>query len=95
MAGKTKHSPRQYQRHAQKRAKRTVATVKKRVQDYNQGDKLVKKVSNTLKQIAKSHPSATGRKQAKMALKQLNDAHAAFGSACLCQGGDVFGQNDT
>ena len=94
MAGKPKHSPRKYQKHAQKRAKRAVATVKKRVQDYNQGDKLVKKVSNTLKQIAKTHPTAAGKKQAKMALRQLNDAHAAFGSACLCQGGDIYNQTD-
>lgn len=93
MAGKKKHSSRQYQKHAQRRAKTAVATVRKRVKDYNQGDKLVKKVSSTLKQIAKTHPTSAGRKQAKMALRQLNDAHAAFGSACLCQGGDIFNQS--
>ena len=94
MAGKKKPSATRYKKQAQKRAKRQLANAKKRVQDYNRADRLTKQVSTTLKKIAATHPSPAGRKQAKLALRQLHDAHAAFGDACMCQGTD-FGQDDT
>lgn len=95
MANKKPLSSAQVHKHLQKRAKKEVTGEKKRAQHYGQGDKLMRQVSTTLKKIAATHPNPAGKKQANMALKQLNAAHTAFGNACMCQGGDVYGQDDT
>ncbi len=88
MAGKKPKSPARVRKLLQKRAKKKLVGETKRAQRYSHGDKLIGKVSTTLKKIAATHPNSAARKQAKTALKQLNDAHAAFGDACLCQGDD-------
>lgn len=94
MASKKRPTAANYKRKAQKRAKRQLANAKRRVQDYNRGEKLTHQVAKTLQKIAATHPTAAGKKQAKMALRKLNDAHSAFGDACMCQGVD-FGQDDS
>jgi hypothetical protein len=86
MAGQKKLSATGFHKTAKKRAKKHLAVAKKRVQDYQRGGKLVLQVSSTLKKIAATHPNPNARKQAKLALKKLGQAHDAFGSACLCQG---------
>lgn len=75
---------------AQKRAKKVAANAKKRAQNYNRGDKLIKQASKTLNKVAASHPNPRARKQAKQAVRQLNEAHKAFGSASMCMEGPTF-----
>lgn len=84
MAGKKPLSPARFQKQTRKRAKKAAADAKKRARHYSTGDKLIKQVSKTLKKVAATHPHAKARKQVKMALKQLNQAHAEFGSAGMC-----------
>jgi Tat protein secretion system quality control protein TatD with DNase activity len=88
MAGKKVPSAATLHKRAKKRATKQLAIAKKRVQDYQRAGKLVQQVSSTLKKVAASHPNPAARKQAKLALKKLGQAHDAFGSACLCQGND-------
>lgn len=95
MAGKKPLSAAQVHKHLQKRAKKKAAGEKRRARHYSRGDRLLKKVSGTLKKIAATHPSPSSRKQAKLALKQLNDAHTAFGDACMCQGSGPTFNGDT
>jgi len=95
MAGKKRPSTSTYHKSVQKRAKRQVAYAKRRISDFSQGDKLVKQVSKTLKTVAAKHPDPASRKKIRLALKQLNDAHHAFGNACMCQTSDVYNQGDT
>lgn len=84
MAGKKPVSPVKFRKQHQSRAKRAAADAKKRAQHYSKGDKLIKQVSKTLKKVAANHPHPQAKKQVKLALKQLNQAHAAFGDAGLC-----------
>lgn len=93
MAAKKPVSAASFHKQVQKRAKKATASAKKRAQHYAKGDKLMKRVSNTLQNIAKTHPNPKAKKQAKLALKQLNQAHTEFGSAGQCAGGDVFDSN--
>lgn len=95
MAGKKPVSAAQVHKHLQKRAKKKAIGEKRRAQHYSRGDKLLKKVSSTLKKIAAAHPNSASRKQAKLALRQLNDAHTAFGDACMCQGSGPTFNGDT
>ena len=80
----------QAQKRTQKRAKKAAASAKKRAQNYNRGDKLMKQASKTLSKVAASHPNPKVRKQAKRAVTQLKQAHAAFGSASMCMEGPTF-----
>jgi|HubBroStandDraft_5_1064220.scaffolds.fasta_scaffold209336_1 hypothetical protein len=80
---------------AQKRAKKAATNAKKRAQNYTRGDKLVKQVSKTLTQVATSHPNPKVRKQAKRAVTQLKQAHAAFGSASMCMDGPTFNNDQS
>jgi hypothetical protein len=91
MAGKKPVSPTKFRKQHQARAKRAAASAKKRSQHYSKGDKLIKQVSKTLNQIATSHPHPKAKKQAKLAIRQLKQAHAAFGNAGMCAGGDGTG----
>jgi hypothetical protein len=84
MAGKKPVSAASFHKAAKTRAKKAAVSAKKRAQHYAKGDKLMKQVSKTLGGIAKTHPSPKARKQAKLALKQLGEAHTAFGSAGMC-----------
>ncbi|MGE5625788.1 MAG: hypothetical protein ACM3ZT_09600 [Bacillota bacterium] len=84
MAGKKPVTATKFRRVHQARAKRAASDAKKRVQHYSKGEKLIKQVSKTLKQIAASHPHPKGKKQVKLAIKQLKQAHAAFGNAGMC-----------
>jgi hypothetical protein len=93
MAGKKPVSAASFQKKAQIRAKKAAASAKKRAQHYAKGDKLMKQVSQTLGSIAKTHPNPKARKQAKLALKKLGDAHTAFGSAGMCAG-STFNNDD-
>ena len=79
---------------AQKRAKKLAANAKKRAQNYTRGDKLMKQVSKTLDKVAASHPNPKIRKQAKRAVTQLKQAHAAFGSASMCMDGPSFNHDE-
>ena len=88
MAGKKVPSAATLHKRAKKRAKKQLAVAKKRVQDYQRADKLVQQVSSTLRKVAATHQNPNARKQARLALKKLSQAHDAFGSACLCQGND-------
>jgi hypothetical protein len=90
MAGKKPVSASTFHKQAQSRAKKTVASAKKRAQHYSKGDKLVKQVSKTLQQIAKTHPNPKAKMQAKLAIKQLKQAHTEFGSAGQCADGGTF-----
>jgi len=90
MAGKKRVSPAAYHKKAQRRAKKAAASAKKRAQNYNRGDKLIKQVSKTLSKLAASHPNPKLRKQAKRAVTQLNQAHDAFGSASMCMDPPTF-----
>jgi|GEM_PF-2959391 len=87
MAGKKALSPAKFRKQHQARAKRAAAVAKKRAADYSKGDKLIKQVSRTLKKVAASHPHPQAKKQVKLALKQLHQAHAAFGNAGACADG--------
>jgi hypothetical protein len=92
MAGKKPVSPATFHKRTQRRAKKEVAGAKKRAQHYSKGDKLMKQVSKTLQNIAKTHPNPKAKQQAKLAVKKLGQAQHAFGSAGLCQN-DVFDSN--
>ena len=93
MAGKKPVSPATFHKQVQKRAKKATASAKKRAKHYAKGDRLMKQVSKTLQNIAKTHPNPKAKKQAKLALKQLGQAHSEFGNAGQCAGGDVFDSN--
>ncbi|HEX7965996.1 MAG TPA: hypothetical protein VF651_09780 [Gammaproteobacteria bacterium] len=95
MAGKKTVSPAKLQKHARSHAKKAAASAKKRAQHYSKGDKLMKQVSKTLGKIAATHPNPKAKKQAKMALRQLNEAHAAFGSASMCADTPTYNNKDT
>ena len=84
MAAKKPVSAATFHKQTQKRARKAAASATKRAQYYSKGDKLMKQVSKTLQNIAKTHPSPKAKKQAKLALKKLGEAHNAFGSAGLC-----------
>lgn len=85
----------QAQRRAQKRAKKLAKKAKERAQHYNRGDKLIAQVSKTLNKVAASHPNPGVRKQAKRAVTQLKQAHAAFGSASMCMDGPTFNSDES
>jgi uncharacterized lipoprotein YehR (DUF1307 family) len=89
MAGKKPVSAATFHKRTQRRAKKELAGAKKKAQHYSKGDKLMKQVSKTLLDIAKTHPHHKAKKQAKLAIKKLGQAQHAFGSAGLCQS-DVF-----
>jgi hypothetical protein len=89
MAGKKPVSPATFHKRTQRRAKKEVAGATKRARHYSKGDQLMKQVSKTLQDIAKSHPNPRAKKQAKLAVKKLGQAQHAFGSAGLCQS-DIF-----
>lgn len=101
MAGKKRKkskkplSPASFHKHNQKRVKKAHASAKKRAQHYSRGDKLLKQASRTLSKVAASHPNPKARKQAQLAVKQLTDAHAAFGSASMCADTPVYNNGDT
>lgn len=94
MAGKKPLSPANFRKKVEKhikgqkavlRGKKAVTNAKQRTKHYAKGDKLVKDVAATLNKIATTHPNPKARKQAKLAIRKLNDAETAFGSACMCQ----------
>lgn len=89
MAGKKPVSPTTFHKRTQRRAKKEVAGATKKAKHYAKGDRLMKQVSKTLLNMAKTHPNPAAKKQAKMAVKKLGEAQHAFGSAGLCQS-DVF-----
>lgn len=89
MAGKKLVSAATFQKRTQRRAKKELAGAKKKAQHYSKGDKLMKQVSKTLQDIAKTHPNPKAKKLAKLAVKKLDQAQDAFGSAGLCQS-DIF-----
>lgn len=89
MAGKKPVSPATFHKRTQSRAKKELAGARKRTRHYAKGDKLMKQVSKTLMNIAKTHPHPQAKKQARMAIKKLGQAQHAFGSAGLCQS-DIF-----
>jgi hypothetical protein len=93
MATKKPVSAASFKKKSQARAKKAAASANKRAQHYAKGDKLMKQVSSTLQNIAKTHPNPKAKKQAKLALKKLSQAHTEFGSAGQCAGGDVFDSN--
>lgn len=84
MKSKKPVSASSFQKKARKHVQKSASNAKKRAQHYSKGDKLVKQVSKTLRNIATTHPNPKSRKQAKLALKQLNQAHSEFGSASMC-----------
>lgn len=84
----------QAQRRAKKRAKKLASKAKQRAQHYNRGDKLMTQASKTLRKVAASHPDPRARKQAKRAVTQLKQAHAAFGSASMCMEGPTFNNDE-
>jgi len=84
MAAKKPVSAASFKKRAQARAKKAASSANKRAQHYAKGDKLMKQVSKTLQNIANSHPNPKAKKQAKMALKKLGEAHDAFGNAGMC-----------
>lgn len=69
-------------------------TAKARTAYYTKGSKLMKDVGATLQQIAAKHPDPKARKKAKLAIRKLDDAKTAFGSASMCQS-VVFNTDDT
>lgn len=93
MAGKKAPSASRFQQHARKHAKKAAASAQKRARHYSKGDKLMKKVSKTLANIAASHPNPKAKKQAKLALKQLQQAHTEFGSAGMCADTPTYNSN--
>jgi hypothetical protein len=84
MAVKKPVSAASFKKKSQARAKKAAASANKRARHYAKGDRLMKQVSKTLQKIAKTHPHPKAKKQAKMALKKLDQAHDAFGSAGMC-----------
>lgn len=96
MAGKKPVTASRAQSILKRRAKKRAAGEKKRAEHYGKGDKLIRKVSSTLQALASSHPSPAGKKRANLALKQLQQAHTAFGDACLCQSSQpTFNQDES
>lgn len=95
MAGKKPLSPSAYHKKAERRAKKTAANAKKRAQNYNRGEKLMKQASATLNKVAASHPNPKMRKQAKRAVAQLKQAHDAFGSASMCMDSPTFNNDES
>ncbi|HEY4128698.1 MAG TPA: hypothetical protein VGN70_11665 [Gammaproteobacteria bacterium] len=89
MAAKKPISAATFKKRSQARAKKAATGAAKRAQHFSKGDKLVKQVSSTLQQIAKSHPNTKAKKQAKLAVQKLGQAQHAFGAAGLCQN-DVY-----
>ena len=87
MAGKKPVSPVKFRKQNQARAKRAAADAKKRAAHYSKGDKLIKQVTRTLNKVATSHPNPKSKKQVKLALKKLHQAHAEFGNAGTCADG--------
>ncbi|HEX4299419.1 MAG TPA: hypothetical protein VH327_00975 [Gammaproteobacteria bacterium] len=94
MAAKKPVSAASFKKKSQARAKKAAASASKRAQHYAKGDKLMKQVSKTLQNIAKSHPNPKAKKQAKMALQKLGQAHDAFGSAGMCADANFTGNED-
>jgi len=92
MAGKKPLSAATFKKRAQTRAKKAAAGANKRAKHYSKGDRLMKDVTKTLHQIAKSHPNPKAKKQARLAVKKLGQAQTAFGSAGLCQN-DIYDKN--
>jgi hypothetical protein len=90
MAAKKPVSAASFKKKSQARTKKAAASASKRAQHYAKGDKLMKQVSNTLKNIAATHPSPNAKKRAKLALKKLQEAHSAFGNAGTCADGGTF-----
>ena len=87
MAGKKPVSPVKFRKQHQARAKRAAADAKKRAAHYSKGDKLIKEVTRTLNKVAAGHPNSKAKKQVKLALKKLHEAHTAFGNAGTCADG--------
>ena len=94
MAGKKPLSPANFRKKVEKhikgqrsllKGKKASSNAKARAKHYGRGDKLVKQVTATLNKIAATHPNKSARNQAKLAIRKLNDAETAFGSACMCQ----------
>lgn len=94
MAGKKPLSPATFRKKVEKhikgqrallKGKKAASNAKARAKHYGKGDKLVKEVAATLNKIAASHPNKNARKQAKLAVRKLNAAESAFGTACMCQ----------
>jgi Skp family chaperone for outer membrane proteins len=94
MAAKKPVSATSFKKKSQTRAKKAVVSANKRAQHYAKGDKLMKQVSQTLNSIAKSHPNPKAKKQAKLALKKLGQAHTEFGSAGMCADANFTGNED-
>ena len=95
MAGKKPVSASKFHKQTQRRAKKAAADARKRALHYSKGDKLMQHVTKTLKSIAATHPSPKAKRQAKLALKQLSQAHAEFGSAGMCADGGGSGGGTT
>lgn len=104
MAGKKPLSPSSYRKASEKHLKNQPKLVtgkaaanmaKAKTRHYTRGDKLMKQVSSTLKQIASSHPNPKAKKQAKLALKKLDEAQTAFGTASMCQGGVSWNSDES
>jgi hypothetical protein len=68
------------------KGKQASRTVKARTAYYTKGSKLMQDVSSTLRKIAANHPDPKARKKASVAIKKLDEAKTAFGSASMCQG---------
>lgn len=94
MAGKKPVSAASFHKQAQKRAKKATVGAKQRAKHYAKGDKLIKQVSKALQNIAKTHPHPKAKKQAKLALKKLGQAHSEFGSAGMCADATFTGNED-
>lgn len=75
------------------KGKQAGKTAKARTAYYTKGSKLMKDVSSTLQQIAAKHPDPKAKKKAKTAIRKLDEAKTAFGSASMCQG-VVFNSDD-
>lgn len=67
------------------KGKQAAKTAKARTAYYTKGSKLMKDVGTTLAQIAAKHPDPKARTKAKLAIRKLDDAKTAFGSASMCQ----------
>jgi hypothetical protein len=93
MAAKKPVSAASFKKKSQARAKKAASSASKRAQHYAKGDKLMKQVAKTLKNVAATHPNPTAKKKAKLALQQLQEAHSAFGSAGTCADGGTFDQS--
>jgi uncharacterized protein YpuA (DUF1002 family) len=59
--------------------------AKTRAKHFANGSDLLKQVSDTLQQIATTHPDKNAKQQASLALDRLSEAQNAFGNASLCQ----------